>query len=889
MNTVFTWLRTLFSRLRALLTGRKLDGEFDQEINCHLALLEEEKIRRGMSPEEAHYAALRTFGGVTQVKEENRRQRGWHHLELLVQDIRYALRKMRRSSGFTAVAVLTLALGIGANTAIFSVVQGVVLAPLPYSDPDRLTFVFADNLTLKHIILTSYPDFLDWQRSAQSFEQMAALSFGQLDLTSPGPAEHFNSKQISGAFFSTLGVKLTLGHEFSPEDNRPGGAPLVIISDHVWRERFGASRNVLGKSMVLNGIGYTIVGVTPPGFNFWTDSDVYVPADQGDPVLNDRVTHKFAVIARLKPGVNLGQAQAEISTIQEHLDETYSSTDRGLGARAIPIKQIIVGDVSGTLFLLLGAVGIVLLIACANVANLLLARSAARRHEFAIRSALGASRRRIVRQLVTESVLLSLVGGVLGLAIAKWGPKAALAVAPGSLPRSENIGVNISVLLFALAISLVVGILFGLAPANRSSRVDVQESLKQGGRTSTGGHHRGRGGLVMVQMALTLVLLAGAGLLFRTIRHLWEVNPGFDPQHVVTFKVGLSASANQNPASLRAAYLQLMDRIGRIPGVQAADLTTLVPLGGGENALPFWVGAQPASIAEAPRTTTYSTGPDYLKVMGIPLLQGRYFTYEDTINTERVVVINDLLAHQFFPNNDAVGKTVTFIHVGAYRVIGVVGHVHHYDLGNSRFYTPYQAYSSFYQIPDQWLPIMHEEAIIMVRTPLDIASVLPAIKAAVYAGGGDQPVYQIQSMEETVSQSMSSHRFPMILLGTFAGLALLLASVGIYGVISYLVTERVNEIGIRMALGAERWDVLRMVIGQGLRLAVPGIAVGAVATLIAGRLLSGFSSLLYGVRAGDPLTLITVSVVLLIVALLACYLPARRAAGVDPMVALRNE
>lgn len=886
MNKFSIRLRTFLLRLRAVFTSRRLDQEFDHEVRSHLALLEEEKIRGGMSPEEARYAALRSFGGVTQVEESNREKRGLRHLELLFHDLRYAGRMMRKNPGFTAIALITLALGIGANTAIFSVVRGVVLAPMPYSDPERLMFIFADNLTLKHIILTSYPDFLDWQRSARSFQEMAAFCFSQFDLTSPGTARHLDGKEISSGFFSTLGIKLTLGHEFSPEENRPGGAPLAIISDHVWKDQFGASREALGKPLVLNGIGYTVVGVAPPGFNFWTDSDIYVPAGQGDPVLNDRLTHKFASIARLKPGVTIGQAQAEISTIQEHLAEVYSSTDRGLGARILPLKQIIVGDLRGTLFLLLGAVGIVLLIACANVANLLLARSAARRHEFALRSALGASRTRIVRQLVTESVLLSLIGGGLGLAAAKWGPKAALAIAPGGLPRSDNVGLSISVLLFALGTSMVVGILFGLAPAIRSSKVDVQEALKQGNRTSIGSHDRGRGGLVMIQMALTLVLLAGAGLLFRTIRHLWDVNPGFDPQHVITFKIGLSASANQNPAAMRTAYQQLLDRIGQIPGVQAADLTTLVPLSGGENALPFWVGAQPASIAEAPRTTIYSTGPDYLKVMGMALLQGRYFTPEDTLATEKVVVINDLLAHQFFPNHDAVGKTITFIHVGPYRVIGVVGHVHHYDLGDSRFYTPYQAYSSFYQINDQWLPIMHNDATFMVRTPLDIATVTPAIKAAVYGTGGDQPVYKIQTLDETVSESMSLQRFPMILLGTFAGLALILATIGIYGVLSYSMAQRVQEIGLRMALGAARRDVLRMMLGQGLRLAVVGVVIGIAAVLTLGRLLPSFTHLLYGVRSGDPLTLTAVSLLLVSTALLACYIPARRAAKVDPMVAL---
>jgi predicted permease len=461
----------------------------------------------------------------------------------LLQDAGYALRQLRKNSGFTAVAVLTLALGIGANTAIFTMVQGVVLAPLPFKEPDRLVTVWQNNLTLKHIIYVSYPDFLDWQRSAHAFEQMVAFASQSFDLTNPGAAEHVNGKEISSGFFGTLGAKLVLGRDFLPEEDRQGGAPSVIISDRLWNERFARSSGVLGKSLALSAADYTVVGVVASGFHLVEkdadDADVYTPLGQEDLLIyGDRTIHPIFCIGRLKPGVSMAQAQSEIRAIQQGLNQLYPVADKGLGADILPLKQVIVGDTRGTLFLLFGAVGIVLLIACANVANLLLTRAAARTREFAIRSALGADRMRIARQIITESVLLSLAGGALGLAVAKWGLAAALASLSSSLPRSENIAVNLPVLLFTSGISIVVEILFGLAPALKGSKTDLQTAMQAEGRGVTRGRGRTQSGLVIAQMALSLVLLAGAGLLLRTIRSLWQANPGFDAQHLITFKGG---------------------------------------------------------------------------------------------------------------------------------------------------------------------------------------------------------------------------------------------------------------------------------------------------------------------------------------------------------------
>jgi predicted permease len=579
-----------------------------------------------------------------------------------------------------------------------------------------------------------------------------------------------------------------------------------------------------------------------------------------------------------------------MNAIQENIDRLNPETEQGLGAKILPAKEPLVGDVRGTLLLLLGAVGVVLLIACANVASLLLARSAARAREFSIRAALGAGRGRIVRQLVTESILLSVLGGVLGLAGAKWGLSAALATLASDLPRSDNIHVNASVLFFALAVSIVVGILFGLAPALRSARAELQPSLNEGGRGSTGGHHRTQSGLVIVQIALTLVLLAGAGLLVRSIQHLWKADLGFESQHLLTFQVGLSPSATRTGAGVRAAYQQLLDRIRQIPGVQGAEITTEVPMTHQVNAIPFWVDShRPASVAEAPRTLGFITGPDFQQVMRMPLIRGRFISQQDTIDSPLVAVIDNELARTYFPGKDPIGRTITFPQVGDYRIIGVVGHVQHWQVGFSSPFTQNQSYVSIYQIQDRWMTTIDTWTWVVVRTPLDASAVLPEIRKAVFEAASDQTVYHAQTMPAIVSESMSPQRFPLILLGSFAGLALLLASIGIYGVISFSVTLRVHEIGIRMALGAQTRAVFRMMIGHGLRLALAGVAIGVAAALILTRLLSSFTHLLYGVETNDPVTFTAVSLLVSGVAVLACYIPARRAAKVDPMVALRYE
>ena len=829
------------------------------------------------------------FGGYERYKEECRESLGAHFFETLLQDVRFGWRTLRKSPGFAAVAVLTLALGIGATTGIFSVVQGVVLAPLPYRDPDRLVIIFQKNQNAQHLSI-SLPDFEEWRRGARWFEQMAGFRYAQFDLTAPGEPERVTSFEISSGFFHTLGAKLRLGREFSPQEDQAGGAPVAIISDRLWTKVFARSSRALGQSVTLNGVPRTIVGILPPGFHLWSDIDIYIPLSQGNPMFNDRRFPGIICLARLKPGAHIAEAQSTMSMIQRQLDQSYPTTDRGFGADVEPLKPLIVGDVSDTLFLLLGAVAVLLLIACANIAGLLLSRSMARTREFAIRSALGGSRLRLVRQLLTECVLLSVTGGMLGLAVARGVVELVLALLANDLPRSANIGLNGPVLLFTFGISVLAGILFGVAPALRSFRRDLQISLRQGTPGSGKAHHRAQETLVIGQMALTLVLLAAAGLLLRTIRELSDVNPGFNAANLISFKVGLPPSAAESPSDARTASRELIESIRHVPGVQSAEVTNLLPLQQLNNFAPFWIGTHPDTpLAEAPRLMMYWTGPDYLASMKIPLLEGRFLTEQDNANSQRVAVIDSVLAHTYFPNRSPLGQAITINLWGDARIVGVVGHVRHASLGDSAGHEAPQIYASLAQLPDQAVPVFYRELTVIVRTPVRLSTVLPAIRKAVSATAGGQPVYDSQSMREVVAASMNAQRCPMILLGAFAGLALLLASVGLYGVISYSISQRVREIGIRMALGAERAGIFQMVIRQGIQLAAAGVVMGVAAGLFLARVVSSFSHLLYEVRANDPATFLCVSLVLVAVAVLACWLPARRAMRVDPMIALRCE
>ncbi len=807
----------------------------------------------------------------------------------LLHDVKFGCRVLWTRPGFTAAALIALALGIGGNTAIFSVVNGVLLRPLPYPHPDRLVAVYAKNSRFTGMPV-SYPNFLDWRRDNQSFEEMAAFRWHGRNLTSAGAPEHIEGRDISAGFFSVLKVRPVLGRAFLPPDDLPGAAPVAIISDELWRSRFGGSPAALGREIALGGKDYTVVGVLPRHFQFRAHADVFTSLGQDGPlVLEHReIVPSIYVVARLKAGVTVAHAGADMAEVQRRLDEIYPKADEGLSATVVPLKQDILGDVGRTLILLLGAVGLVLLIACANVANLSLARASERQREFAIRSALGATRRRVIRQLLTESVLLGLIGAVLGLFIAQWGMRPILAAVPGSLPRGQNVRLDLTVLLFTLAVSVVVGVLFGLAPAFKCSQTDLQDSLKSGGRGTTGRHQRAQKLLVVAEIVLTLVLLVAAGLMIRTIRRLWDVNPGFDPHNVLTFETALSPSATATASGIRTDYREVIDAIRKIPGVQSAGLTLYLPLSGYDAETPVWTSQQtPPSPQNAPWALTYMATPNYFRTMRIPLIEGRFFTSQDVPGSPPVVVIDRNLATHFFPGRDPVGKDLMFQFWGRVEVVGVAGHVKNWSLAAN----PYPsvlgaAYFCFWQIPDAWMKTETAGLDFVLRTSQDPASVIPMVRRAAYEVDKNQPVYEVKTMRQIVSSSMSSRRFPMLLLEIFAGLALVLAVVGVYGVISYSVTQRTHEIGIRLALGAQRMDVLRLVVGQGMVLVLPGVGIGIGASLAVTRLLS---KLLYGVSPADPLTFVVVSIVLCAVALAACYIPARRATKVDPVEALHYE
>ncbi len=816
-------------------------------------------------------------------------------MRTFIQDLRYGLRMLAKNPGFTAVAVITLALGIGANTAIFSVVNGVLLNPLPYWQPDRLVALYSRNGDFARSSI-SYPNFLDWVRDNRSFSALASYRQDDLSLTGMGEPERVPGEMVSASFFPVLGVKPVIGRVFQSEEDRLGGAPVALISGGLWKRKFGSSPEVLGKSLTLNATDYTIIGVIPAsfyygGYNFQR-SDVYVPIGRwNDPTFRDRRAGMgMDAVGRLKPGVTFEQAKADMDTLGRRLAESYPEADKGTGITLVPLKENVVGDIRPFLLVLLAGVVFVLLIACVNVANLLLARSASRTHEFAIRSALGASRVRIVRQLLTESVLLGLAGGGLGLAIASWGMQGALKMLPEALPRAEEVHLDGHALMFMLVISVLAGILFGLMPALKNSKRDFHDTLKEGGRGLSGVQHRAQSVFVMAEMALALVLLAGAGLMIRSLAQLWSVDPGFDPNHVLTFRLSLPPAAVSNPDASRATWRRIQSQLAALPGIQSVSLESGSMPMSGDSELPFWLEGQPkpATQAEMKGALFYGVQPDYLKAMGIPLQRGRFLAPEDNEHSRFVTVIDEHFAQLYFKGQNPLGKHVNFdvFNVTA-EVVGVVGHVKQWGLdsdGSSAVQA--QCYFHLMQIPDKFVPLTANYTGAVLRTAaLPLAQVGP-IRQALDQFDSQQVMYDTQSMDGIIARSLAARRFSMIVLGIFASLALVMSCVGIYGVISYVAGQRTQEIGIRMALGAERRDVLQMVLGEGAKMALLGVAIGLVATFGLTRLMT---SMLFGVSAHDPLTLVGVAALLTLVALVACSIPARRATKVDPMVALRHE
>jgi predicted permease len=817
----------------------------------------------------------------------------------LLQDLRYGLRMLARDPGFTAVAVIALALGIGANTAIFSVVNGVLLQPLPYREPDRLMRLSETSPDFASMAI-AYPNFVDWKEHSRSFEGLAAFRWEDSDVSGRGQPEHLSGKMVSADFFRVLGVGIVAGRDFDAASDRLGAAPVVLISGGLWSRRFGSSPAVVGSALTLDGRSFTVAGVVPAEFQFEGKADLYTLLEQRDDALvRSREMHPgIRAVGRLAPGVTRGQAQSEMNAIAARLAETYPKSNSRHGVEIVSLAGAIVGKVRPTLLVLLGAVGFVLLIACTNVANLLLARFTRRQKEMATRIALGAGRVRIIRQLLTESVVLSLAGGIVGLAIAWLGTRAVLAAVPGGLPRMESIGVDGWVLAFTLGLSLVTGVVFGLAPALQVSATNLHETLKEGSRGSSTGHRRLRSVLVVSEVAAALVLLAGAGLMLRTLWSLGRVHPGFEPDHVLTFSLSLSPANTSSSDRILQTFKETVDRIEAVPGVKTATVTSLLPLNGSDSEIPLYVHGRPRPTSQGDMSWAllYATDPGYLEAMGIPLLRGRFIEPRDMQRGSHVAVIDEVMARTYFPNEDPLGRALVVADMSGalgpeasvpMEIVGVVGHVSHWGLDrDATARVRSELYLPLSQVPPQFMKGIARSCSFVVRTAADPLATLPAVRRAIFEAGNDQPVWRARTMDQIVSDSIADRHFSMLLLGVFAGVALVLAALGIYGVISYTVAQRTREIAIRMALGAARSDVLKAVAAQGMPPVLGGLAIGLVASYGLTRLMTG---MLYGVSAGDPVTLLGVALVLAGVALVATLVPARRATRVTPMVALRSE
>jgi predicted permease len=814
-------------------------------------------------------------------------------MNTLQQDLRYAIRMLLKSPVFATIAILTLALGIGANTALFSVVNGVLLSPLAYPQPGRLVAIYGKTPGIDHGP-AAYLNFLDWERGTQTFSSMAMYRNQDYNFIGKGEAaERLTGYQISADFFLTLGVQPILGRTFRADDDQLGAAPVVILGGGFWKRKFGDSLEIVGKPIVLNGTSYTVVGVIPADFTFYGhDRDVFTPIGQwNDRSFRDRRIDVSAhVIGRLKPGVTLAQAKADMDGIAEHLAAEYPEADKAVGITLVAMKEDIVGNVQPFLVVLLAAVGFLLLIACANVANLLLARAMGRGREFAIRASQGASQARVIRQLLTESVLLASLGGALGLLLAYWGTKAVLGSLTGALPRAEEVSLDTRVLCFTMALSVFAGIVFGLAPALKTSRVNLLEILKESGHGLSGARQRLQGVFVAGEVAMALVLLVGAGLMVRSLAALWRVNPGFNPSHAITFSLSMPANAETTSAETRARLRQFDDKMRAIPGVQAVSVTLGSRPMIHNSAEAFWIEGQPkpANFQDMHQAMFYLVEAGFQQAMGVTLERGRFVTAQDDENAPVVVDIDDVFARTYFPDENPVGK---HIHLAGFNVtaeiIGVVGHVKQWGLdADARSAIEAQFDYPFMQLPEKLMPLAADAVAVVLRTEGDPRAVMGPVRRAVAELDPREVIYNVQTMDEVVSNSFAARRLAMILLSVFAVLALVLACVGIYGVISYLVGQRTHEIGVRMALGAQGSDVLRLVIGHGVKMALVGVAIGIGGALGLTHLMA---NQLFGVSAHDPLTFAGVAVLLILVAAAACYIPARRAMRVDPLVALRYE
>jgi len=804
-------------------------------------------------------------------------------MQQLLQDLRYGVRMLMKKPGFTLIAILTLALGIGANAAIFSVVNTVLLRPLPFKEPERLMVIRETKIPQFPEFSVSPGNFLGWKKQNTVFERLVALRGASFNLIGTGDPERLRGMSVTDGFFAMFGAQPQLGRDFLPEEDQPGHGFVAILSHGLWQRRFNGDPKILGQAITLDGQSYNIVGVMPSTFRLeGRDTELWTPMAFTAQQAENHGGHSLAAIGQLKPGVTEQQARTEMLAIAGRLAAEYPDANTGWSVKLMPMLEATVRSIKPALLVLLGAVTFVLLIACVNVANLLLARAAGRQKEIAIRTALGAGRWRIVRQLLTESVLLALAGGAVGLLLAKWGMDLLLKLAPQDLPRLSDVSLDWRVLGFTVAITLLTGVIFGLVPALQASKPNLNETMKDAGRGSTEGGRRQliRSALVVLEVASALLLLVGAGLMIKSFWRLQKVDPGFNPNNALTVTVSLPRRKYSEEPRQVAFFQQLLEKVSHLPGVQAAGASNVIPMDN-DFVLAFEVqGRAPLPPGAGQSTNFYGVSADYFKAMGIPLRRGRLITERDTADSPHVALINETMAKKIFPNEDPIGKRISFGRSDDkpdwYEIVGIVGDVKHYALDQE---TTSQTYEPFTQ---QTFSSMS----LVVRTTGDPANMTAAIRNEVLSLDKEQPISGIKTLDQLVSTSIAQQQFSMLLLGVFAVVALALAAIGIYGVLSYAVTQRTHEIGIRMALGAGRRDVLRLVVGHGMLLTMAGVGTGLVAAFALTRLMS---TLLFGVSATDPVTFSLIALLLMAIALLACWIPARRATNVDPMIALRYE